>query len=244
MKGTFFKKPLELNITIDGESWSQGETVSGTFKALDHTDQKSDLSFLGCHLCFCASKKFKAKDEKAITVLESIALPSKASEMEFNFNLSDNCPITDTSGSLYIIYGDIKTPFDAGFLQINITPIKPILYFVKTFEQFFRFQLKAFKNKKGFIEAAAKAPDSKEWASIQKMIIQFKMDGADLNILFYVNLKKLDFSNSHHKTKDEKREINKVLTQSQYELYGIANQEGIKKVIEEVLNEIKIKPII
>ena len=39
-------------------------------------------------------------------------------------------------------------------------------------------------------------------------------------------------------------EIMKVLTKNQYDLYGIANQDGIKKVIDEVLNEIKIKPII
>jgi len=76
------------------------------------------------------------------------------------------------------------------------------------------------------------------------MAIQLKLSNEKLDIQFIVNLKKLDFSDNHHKTRDEKREITKTLTKDQYELYGIANQDGIKKVIDEVLSEIKIKPII
>jgi hypothetical protein len=244
MKGTFFKKPLEFSLNIEGESWNQGETVSGTFKVQSHSDQLPDLIQVGCHLCFCNIKKFKAKDPKSITVLESILFSPNQSELDFNFKLNDNCPITDTTGSLYIIYGDIDSPFESGFLQLNITPIKPIIYFTQILEQFYRFKLKAFKNKKDCIEAMVSAPDSREWTSIQKMAIQLKLKNDELIIKFIVNLKKLDFSNNHHKTKDEKREMSKTLTKEQYELYGIANQDGIKKVIDEVLSEIKIKPII
>jgi hypothetical protein len=244
MKGTFFKKPLEFSMNIDGESWNQGENISGEFKIIDHSAQNSDFAMMGCHLCFCNIKKFKAKDSKAITVVESILLKPNQSELKFNFNLQDNCPITDNTGSLYIIYGDINSPFESGFLQLNVTPIKPILYFTQIFEQFYRFKLKSFKNKKECIEALVNAPDSREWTSIQKMAIQLKLSKEELDIHFIVNLKKLDFSDNHHKTRDEKREITKTLTKDQYELYGIANQDGIKKVIDEVLNEIKIKPII
>jgi hypothetical protein len=244
MKGTFFNKTLEYNINIDGESWKQGDQVSGTFTIIEHSKTDSNKSKFGCHLCFCTIKKFKSKDLKAFKVLESKMLTSDQSELNFTFDLKQNCPITDTIGSLYIIYGDMDSPFESGSLQLNITPISPILYFTQIFEQFYRFKLKAYKNKKENIEALVIAPDSKEWVGIQKMAIQMKMIGDELNVQFNINLKKLDFSNDLNKTRDEKREIVKVLAKNQYDLYGIANQDGIKKVIDEVLNEIKIKPII
>jgi uncharacterized protein YbcI len=244
MKGTFFKKPLEFNIDINGETWAQGDTISGKFSITEHTKIDFDRTILGCHLCYCTNKKFKSKDPKAITVLESQHLLPNQNELNFTFNLEANCKISDTTGSLYIIYGDISNPFDSGFLELNVTPIKPILYFTQIFEQFYRFKLKAFKNKKGYIEASVAAPDSKEWAGVKKMSIQMHIKDDELIVQFNVNLTKLDFTNSLNKTKDEKKEITKTLTKKQYDLYGIANQDGIKKVIDEVLSEIKIKPII
>jgi hypothetical protein len=244
MKGTFFRKQLELSIDIKGESWAQGDQVSGSFTAKDHSKENLNLMKLGCHLCFCTSKKFKLKDLKSISIIESQLLPPNEKELKFKFNLENNCPISDTTGSLYIIYGDIETPFEAGFLQLNTTPIKPIIYFTQIFEQFYRFKLKSFKNKKNYIEAAVSVPDTKQWVSIQKMVIQLRMEADELTVRFIVNLTKLDFTNSLNKTKDEKKEIAVTLTKKQYDLYGIANQDGIKKVIDEVLNEIKIKPII
>jgi hypothetical protein len=244
MKGTFFNKPIEYNINISGESWKQGDQLSGTFTVIEHSKVGINKSKYGCHLCFCKIKKFNSKDIKAIKVLESKKLISDKNELNFTFDLRQNCPITDSIGSLYIIYGDIDSPFESGSLQLKITPISPILYFTQIFEQFYRFKLRAFKNKKDNIEVLVIAPDSKEWVGIQKMAIQMKMVGDELNLLFNINIKKLDFSNDLNKTKDEKIEIIKVLTKNQYELYGIANQDGIKKVIDEVLNEIKIKPII
>ena len=70
-----------------------------------------------------------------------------------------------------------------------------------------------------------------------------KMVNDELEVKFMVNLKKLSFDGGPDKTKDEKREIVKLLTKKQYDLYGTANQEGIKKVIEEFLDEVKLKPI-
>ena len=75
------------------------------------------------------------------------------------------------------------------------------------------------------------------------MILQMKMLGNELEVKFHVDVKKLSFDLGPSKTKDEKVEIAKVLTKKQYDLYGSANQEGLKKVIEEFLSEIKIKPI-
>ena len=36
MKGTFFQRPVEYNLWIDGESWRQGDTVSGELTVRNH----------------------------------------------------------------------------------------------------------------------------------------------------------------------------------------------------------------
>lgn len=243
MKGIFFSKPLEFNLAITGESWTQGANVAGTLTVSNHSNDTIDLSQIGCHLCYCSSKKFKVKDPKSITLIQSIMLAGDQNELNFDFKLESDCPITENAGSLYIICGNISSPFEGGFLGLKISPTLPIVHFVETFESFYRFKLKGFKNKNGFIEAAVNAPNSKDWAGVQKMILQMKMNNDELEVKFNVNLKKLSFDSGPSKTKDEKREIIKYLTKDQYDLYGSANQDGIKKIIDEVMSEIKTRPI-
>lgn len=243
MKATFFAKPLEYNLTIDGEAWTQGSKITGKLTLTNHGSEALENKNIGCHLCLCSSKKFKAQDPKSITVIESLMLAPNQSELSFEFQLANDCPITDITGSLYILCGDMTKPFEGGFLELKITPMAPIMYFVQAFELFYRFQIKAFKNKKGFLEAALNAPDAKEWTRIQKMSMQLRMNEKDLEVKFSIAIKSLSFEAGPSKTKDEKKEITKVLTPKQYELYGSANQDEIKKVLEEVISEIKLKPL-
>ena len=243
MKGIFFSKPLEYNLDIDGEVWTQGSYIKGSLMVSNHSNLAISLNNIGCHLCYSSSKKFKSKDPKSINLIESTLLQEGKTKLDFEFKLKNNCPITESTGTLIIICGDISKPFEGGFLELNIKPMNPIIYLTETFEMFYRFKVKPFKNKKDFIEAPIKAPDSKEWASIQKMALQFKMVTDELEIKFIVTLKRLSFDDSPHKTKDEKKEIIKILTKKEYELYGSANQEGIKKILDEVMSEIKIKPL-
>ena len=82
MKGTFFSQPLEYNLTIKGESWTQGSNIKGSLKLTIHSSEKIDLNNLGCHVCYCASKKFKAKDPKSIKVIESINFKENSTELK------------------------------------------------------------------------------------------------------------------------------------------------------------------
>ena len=75
------------------------------------------------------------------------------------------------------------------------------------------------------------------------MSMQLRMNEKDLEVKFSIAIKSLSFEAGPSKTKDEKKEITKVLTPKQYELYGSANQDEIKKVLEEVISEIKLKPL-
>ena len=48
MKGTFFNKPLEYKIEIDGESWTQGSKVTGNIIIVNHSKRPVALNKNGC----------------------------------------------------------------------------------------------------------------------------------------------------------------------------------------------------
>jgi hypothetical protein len=244
MKGTFFIKPIELNLDITGESWSQGDTVSGELKIKNYNSSKEDLLPIGCHLCFCNKKKLKAKDQSAIKVIDSID-NNNTNSIAFNFKLPSDCSITDSTNGYFLISGNINQAFThCGILEIEVTPTSELLSFVEVFEQFFRFKFKKFKNKKDVIEAVITPPETNEWASIQKLTVQLSMSDNSIKANFNCSLKKIAFDNSLSKTKDEKKEINILITKKEYELYGSTNQDSLRAIIQNVLNEFKIKPII
>jgi len=244
MKGTHFKQPYEYKIDITGESWSQGSVISGNLNIVNHSGTSIDLVKPGVQLSYCTKKKLKDKDPKGITELSSLTLANDQSSLDFTFELKPDCPITEKAKSLYIIYGDLDSPFDSGFLELNITPSQTINDFIQTFEQFFRFKLKTLKMKKDVIEAVVTPPASKDWTSIQKMSLQFKMDGDDLNINYIFAIKKMSFDASAEKVKDEKKEISVVIKKNQYERYGAFDQMIVKDLIDDVLNEVKLKPLL
>lgn len=244
MKGTHFKQPLEYKIEIAGESWKQGSNVQGTLEVKCHSGEDISISRLGVQLSYCTKKKLKEKDLAGISEIESSLRSGDSTSLDFNFTLSEKCPITEKSKSLYLIYGDLDNPFDSGFLEIEVTPSKTITDFIQTFEQFFRFKLKTLKMKKNVIEAIATPPASKDWTSIQKMSLQFSMEGDTLLVNFIFSLKKMSFDSSVEKTKDEKREVSLSIGKSEYERYGTFNQEAIQKMISDVLEQIRVKPLL
>jgi len=252
MKGTFFQKPLEYNLEVTGESWSQGDNVKGELIIKNHDSSKLDISNIGCHLCFVDIKKMKAKNEKAFTFIESIVCSENDKlssdepvELKFDFKLKSDCQITDTGSSLYILCGDKNAPFEGGLLQLNIKPVKAILGFVETFENFFRFKFKPFKNKKDAIEAKVVAPTSKEWSSIQQINLKMRMVDSSLELSYLFKVKKISYDSAVMETKDTKIEIKKTLTKKEHSMFGdMPNQDGIMKSINEVLEEVKVKPLV
>lgn len=244
MKAQFFNKPLNYSLNVDGDIWEQGSEVTGDLTIENTSSEPIDFKNLGCHLCYCQSKKIKAKDPKGVQLIESKLMPDDTLKTSFIFTLDKNCPITDSAGSLQILTGDISDSISCGMMELKIVPIKTITNFIEVFELFFRFKFKNLKNKKEYIETSLTPPATKEWAKIQKMILQMKMDEETLIVSCLVNIKSLSFDNSSSKTKDERKEILLVIPKEEYEFHGSVNQEGIKKHITRMLEQIKLKPIL
>ncbi len=244
MKAQFFNKPLNFTLNLTGDDWEQGARLSGDLAITNTTDQTIDMSSLGVHLCYCQTKKLKAKDSTGIKLIKSIQLAKEQNQLDFEFLLDPNCPITDNTGSLQILTGNIAEPFSCGMLELKVFPIAVVRSFIEVFELFFRFKFKGLKNKKNFIETQISPPATKEWAKIQKMNLQMKMEGESLTVISIITIKSLSFDLSLHKTKDEKKEIILNISKKDHTLHGAVNQEGIKKHIADMLEQLKLKPIL
>jgi hypothetical protein len=244
MKGTFFQRPLEYKIDLEGESWFQGDTLKGTLNISNHGTDEIDLSETGCHLCFVDIKKMKAKNEKAFTFLDS-KLIENDSNLDFEFKLGEACQITETGSSLYILCGNKEKPFEGGLLQLQISPTKIIQNFIETFENFFRFKFKTLKNKKGFIEAKVVAPTAKEWSKLQGLTLKMRLVDSNLELDYQFKIKSVSFDTGAMETKDSKLSIASNLSAKQHSSFGgSANQEGMMSAITEVLDQVKLKPMI
>lgn len=244
MKAQFFNKPLNYTLNLDGDEWSQGSVIQGDLNVSNTSSDSIDLTKLGAHLCYCQNKKLKAKDPKGIQILQSSLFLSGKNDLKLNFTLEPNSPITDSSGSLQILCGDIDDPFRCGMIELKVSPAKVIEDFIEVFELYYRFKFKSLKNKKNFIEAQVSPPTTKEWAKVQKMNLQMELNGEDLVVKCICSIKTLSFDTTIHKTKDEKKEILMNIVKKEHTQYGAVNQEGIKKHISKMLEELKLKPIL
>jgi len=74
MKGTFFNKSLEFKLNVNGESWFQGDTISGTLWVKNHSNLEIKLSELSVFIAYGSTKKVQAKDKNAFTNLTALEL--------------------------------------------------------------------------------------------------------------------------------------------------------------------------
>lgn len=251
MKGTFFAKPLEFKIEISGESWKQGELIRGKLCVTNHGDTPAALSNLGAVLAFGDSKKIKSKDQKSFKCIDKIIfeendLPiNESATLRWQFKLDENAPISETKGSLYIICGDSERPFDVGQLQLNIIPCENLTNLIEVFKLFFKFKVKAIKNKKGSLEVKMLPPGSKDMGIIEQLLLSMNMSNNGIELRYKFIVKKIDYADSVMNVKSENIEIEQTLTPTQFKIYGDApNQDGMREAISQTLDQIRKSSII
>lgn len=241
MKGTFIQSGIQYTLDVKGESWKQGERIMGSLNI--ESQESLDLSNTGVFLAYVNSKKFKAKDDKAFKILDEVLCEENSTR--FQFQLSKNCPITESLGSLYVLCGPKDQFYEGGHLELQVTPHKIITEFMQILEFQYRFKFKPLKNKKDYIEGTIVVPDSKKYTSVQQFKLHMKMTNEILQLKFQFKLKKVDFSSRAMGTTNENLEVTREISPDDYLIYGDSiNQDGICKHMDEVLEQIKVKSII
>lgn len=242
MKGTFFQKPFEFRSVINGESWHQGDTVNGTLEIKNHDSAAIALTDINVSLAYGDSKKVHQKENDAFSILTSIPVttqqplaPQGTEKLDWEFKLERNCPITDKSGSLYLLYGPKTTGVNTGQLQLNVLPVAYILEFLKILQIEFKFVVRFMKSSKNYVDVKLVPPSSKTFASMNHVNIQFRYKEDNLEIRYIFNVNEVN-KNGLAKVK---REFEQSFAPNEYLLHNNRlNHEKMQQTIEDVLKRL------
>lgn len=247
MRGIFLDKGLEYRLETKEDEWSQGDAVSVTLSVKNHTDQPLSLNYPYIHLASANLKKVHKKEQDAFKAQESINFEEKlelkgGETLSFNhcFNLKPDCPISDKAQSLYLLCGPEELENSIGQLPILVKPHPHIVSFVSLIESSFSFLLKAYKTKKGYVEAKLKAPSGKLFTTLEHIMLLITFDNKELKCKFCFHQKKLHASESTVNMKKVKKEEERTLPVGKYLLSGdVVDYDAFEKLIKEVLQTVE-----
>lgn len=244
MKGTIFLRPLEFGIEAIGEKWRQGETLKGRLKIKNHGADEVSFSKILIELDSAKFRKIKNKDNDAFTSIEAHCLQESVvlkkdeeREWPFQFSLSEDCPITDKDGSLYLVIktneGDI-----AGSLELVIEPKLAIVNFIEVFENFLRFKVQQTKFSKGMIELKMKPPGSREFGHIDSLVLRIKETKKTMELEYNFTISAFDTSSGTTLAQKKTIKVNKTLIARDYCLsQDVPNPDFMKSSITAVIKE-------
>jgi hypothetical protein len=245
VKGAFFQKPLEWQLEVTGESWAQGEKITGVLTVKNTSSEAVGLSGAGLHIGVADIKKIHARDEKALkSEFQSLLSASQIAGGEtltwpFEFVISANAAITDKKASYYVTYGPSAKESS---LQLNIVPRKLFGEITKVFETFQRFKPKDIKGVKGAVEYKLIPPTSREYAHVEALLLEQSLNNDVLQLKYTFKVKTLDTASVTTKVAKDEKVFLQELTSKQYSLgRDMPNQDGILKALDEVLNQVKMK---
>lgn len=245
MKGTFFAKPLEWNVDIQGEAWAQGDNVTGQVTLKNHSADQLSLQNVAVIFAQGDIRKVHSRDPKAFKVIDKLALQREslaANEtvtIPFSFTLPANCAVTDKRTSFYFGYGVAGQEAN---LQLKVGPRKIFDEVIKLMETFQRFKLKDFKAVKEGVEFKLLPPSSRDWAHVETLLLTLSMDGDKLNLDFVFNVKTIDTKSITTALAKDTRAFQKQLAPREYSFgKDMPNQDGIMKALDSVLLEVKSK---
>ena len=247
MKGTFFLKPLEVVINLEGEQWSQGDKVQGQLKIKNHGPDEINLNTFQMSYGLGQIKKVNAKDEKAFTLNNEITMPddSKVSgngefKMDFQLELGDNAPITESTSAPYLFFHSKGELFNGGSLILQNQLSKGALTYLDILKTFYKFTPKTFKNKKGTVDIKLIPPSSRELAGVEQLNLIISNNEDSLKLSHQFKVKKLAYGEGNVAAKAVKIKEDIILGNKDLFMFGDSpNQEKLQKVISEVLEKVK-----
>ena len=234
MKGLSFQNGVEYKVTIEGESWSQGDSISV------HLESKP-ASNLILILAEGVDKKVKLKSPDAFIVLEQF--DSEKPPLDQTIKLPLDAPISDKSGSLYILYGKNDEALEKlGQLRLNIIPHLHLRDLIEVMTSHYRFALKTMSaTKNNDVEVKLDPPGSKEWTSLELLTLKLKMTEDTMDVNFVFNRSEVDPTKGTLAKVSVKREVGRSWNSSEivHDFNQRLNKEKIVTLLDEVVEEYK-----
>lgn len=245
MKGTIFFKPLEYNIIADGERWRQGDKINGRLKIKNHSAESVEFPILKISLAVGNFKKIKSKDKRAWDYLAETTLGEKISigaseekEFSWNFELPEDCQITDKDRSLYLTFFDHDDIWPTFQLELVVDPKLVMLQFLEIFESFLRFKVVQTKFSKGMVEIKLNPPSSRELSHLESLVLRMKEVDKTLDLEYIFNMHVFEMVAGNMMAQKKIKQVDQKLTSKQYYIYGDSpNHDFIKMSISDVIKE-------
>jgi hypothetical protein len=231
MKGLSFQNGVEYKINIDGESWSQGDSISVTLES-------KTPSSLNLFLAEGVDKKVKAKSPDAFTVLEKFS--SETSPLKQTIALPLSARISDKSGSLYVLYGKEEQTEKLGQLRLNVIPHLLIRDFIDLMTAHFRFAQKTTSaGKNDEVEVKLDPSGSKEWASLEQLLLRVQITEETMEVYFQFHRSEVDPTKGGLSSISVKREVTRTwnLSEIVHDFNQRLNKEVTTAAVEAVFAE-------
>jgi hypothetical protein len=235
---------LEFNLTIEGESWRQGDAIAGSLLVKNHGSEELDASEIRVVLAQGAITKVRKKDADAFTALSALSMspqkvaPGKQASFDWKFETERNCTVTEKSSSLFILYGKGEALESLGQIQLVIQPYFVIEEYLKSLQTQFHFVLKSFKSNKGWLECKMSPPSSRHFASVEQLLLSFRFEADSLMVHYRFDVKKLEALAATTTLSKQKREFEQNLNSTQYLRNGRFNFEFIEASIRDVMGQL------
>lgn len=198
MKGLSFQNGVEFKITIEGESWSQGDLIQGKIES-------KPVAKAQVILAEGIDKKVKLKSPDAFVVMQEAV--TATAPYEWKFQLPIDARLSDTKGALYLLYGHGENMEKLGQLRLNILPHILIRDLSDLLTAHFRFALKSVSAGKGGTTEIKFAPPSKDWKMLDELVLLIKMSSTLMDVKFQFHRQEVDALKGGLATKAVKREL-------------------------------------
>ena len=246
MRSVFFQRPLEYQIETSGEEWNQGDSLSGTLRVRNNGGDSLSAQSVQILLAYALKKELKDGQADTWQVLETLNfnLPELAAgaqhTAEWTLPLPSDCPLTDKSGTLFLLFGGTEVLENGGRIDLQVR-LHPLLQsFLQTFTTQFKFLEKHRKHVKGWAEAKLNPPDTQEYSSLDHLLCHLRVREEQLEVRHFFKVKVFSREENYVKMRRKTRELEQSLSPEDYlQTGGFPNRNYFRKRIDEALEIVR-----
>lgn len=247
MRASFFERPLEYRLEIDGDAWRQGDEISGSLEVCNRGEEDIEVPPFAIKLVYSSFKDVKSTEESPSELWEHKTfnkkwkLPVDGKKMiHWRFDLVSDCPITDKSGSLFLLYGREDATDNVGRINLNIELMPIVESFLQTFETQFKFRRKYAKYKRGMVEIKLDAPDTAEYAKLKQTLCLLRIQNKSFEIRYDFKMETLGREGNKLGIKKFKKQLAQKLKPEEYLLPGgFPNRKAFLTSLQEALDLVR-----
>lgn len=248
MRSTFFDRPLEYQLLTAKEEWFQGEPIEGKLSIRNMNDERVSTNTIDVLLAYGNFRKIKAGEENCWSVLHLENIQKDLSlegnqqlTYDWRFNLPSDAPITDKSGSLFLLFGGGDVLDRGGRLDVRTKMMELLQSFLQTFATQFQFVQKSPKYKDGWTEVQLDPPTgSREFPNLEHVMCYLRMVEHNLELKYRCKIKTLKKDGESVKVRGKNLEVTQTMSSDDYlQTSGFPNRSRFREMIETALSEAK-----